>query len=319
MNICNNYTELSIYQQEFYNTIYNSINYIVDYSDTNLKISFNNDSIFKTKFNINELLFIKNKTIGKGAYGEIIEYTNSQYNIYFLIKKEKSLTAYNDVPIEKEIAEVLNNSDCNTVKTKYLFNISDNHYYIMAKADGDLKYLLKSLDNSVHQRRIKLMISEQVRKQLYCLYKKKYLYLDFKLNNILYSCNTKKDIAILLGDLGSAIPDKNNKYVCSYPPYEYRHQDGFIDIHINNNNSKYILSWGVGIILLDLINNKLSNKYLDLLYFKYKDLEKMNKDEINKLFKDISKLLESYYNKDVAEYLSLNPFDRPDISKSLYK
>ena len=103
---------------------------------------------------------------------------------------------------------------------------------------------------------------------LFCIYQNNYLYTDYKLQNTLYQCTGKNSYKIILGDLGSAVPDKDNRYTCSYPPYEYRNKKGLIQIEISNSLSKHILSWGVGIILLSLIDNKTSKELLNLLFFK---------------------------------------------------
>lgn len=84
---------------------------------------------------------------------------------------------------------------------------------LMPVGNGDLVRLCTKLtDPQVDQI---LTIIENV---IMCLADHGYYYYDLKPQNVIYRCNGGGKMEIYLIDLGSVIPDKNNKLASTYPP-----------------------------------------------------------------------------------------------------
>jgi serine/threonine protein kinase len=221
-------------------------------SEMGKKIDIKNEGWFSSgvKFNL-----VRNeKAIGKGAYGAIYKYTDSEKKVSVALK----FTDKND---EEEISEKLRDSGCDILRVKYINKEvpyeTAKFSYFMELADGDLvswmETMLKKYPNGIPKESV-LNVSSKIWKQLDCLYKNGIMYADMKFENILFKCDDPSNleesgVRFMLGDLGGAVPDSQGDYASSYPPIEYKNTGGFI----KNTNMKESLCWEFGILVLMLL------------------------------------------------------------------
>lgn len=254
--------------------------------------------------------------ISSGAYGSVFKIRDKINKITLALKLEKPFNE-KDNPKEKEIIDILNNSNCNTIKSRFIKTQSVQietepkvvfypySFYIMNMARGDLSNLKNIL--STPYPNLFLQICEEVRKQIVLIYNhnNKFIYSDMKLENILFDCPSKFDlnkIKILIGDLGSAV-SKNNKYVFTYPPWEHRKNPWTtLTTQTEIDNA---LSWNIGILLLSFITNPKE--------FNYKNLKSISDENYNKNIN----LIKKHYGKKYRLYLSKESLKRPSIFNSI--
>ena len=257
--------------------------------------------------------FIMVGSIGKGTYGEVYKLVNKKLNIAFGLKIQDENT-------EKEISDFLNKKSCNLLKVKYIATTTcGSIMYLMELANGDLTKLKKFYQKCNPNQTKKTLtfyrdVAEEIRNQIVCLLENsnyQYVYIDIKLANILYKCiqdeKNKNIIRIFLGDLGSAVPfkDENNNilYVSTFIPWEYRKNKGFLNFKTDKDKEK-ALSWMIGILLLSFIN--------DHMY----TLNHINISKIKNI--DIFKQqIHDSYGSSFSAYLDKNPRNRPDIKLPL--
>lgn len=266
--------------------------------------------------NPNYFRFVKVRKLGSGSYGTVLKYVDNIKNVVLAVK----FATAND---EEEISNILNQSNCNSLRVKYaekqVYMNGDLMYmYFMELADGDLDHFLKSNVKQLTKKVI-IDIAESIRKQVTCLFNldNKYVYTDMKLENILYRCDEKNMVHFMLGDLGSAV-EQTGDYIATYPPV------GFYDGYLNLKTKKEkegALGWGMGILLLFLATfymNRTSNKVsvavdeIEILRFgsiqnvKNKDMVKfkLNLDYLQSELK---------LNVRISNYLSSDPKVRASL------
>ena len=164
------------------------------------------------------------KMLGEGSYGKVLLFYDEETKLKLSLKIEK-----NEIITEENISDILYKDGCNTVNVRLIHseNINEDekkNIYLMNPLEGDLDKLLKKISkikNETVLKNIKLDIVREIQKQILCLFKLGFVYTDLKLGNILYDCYSDgSKFNIYLGDLGSAVPDKEGDYLSSFPPIE---------------------------------------------------------------------------------------------------
>lgn len=125
--------------------------------------------------------------------------------------------------------------------------IIDEDTLLMPLSTGDLVLLTGLL--SEHQAD---QITTRVRSILDCLETKGIYYLDNKLDNVLFTCYSLKDIQIYLGDLGSVMSDEGY-YVSTYPPPGL-HDQGWISREtIDKTGISRIYDYQLSLVYAELV------------------------------------------------------------------
>ena len=297
-----------------FNSIKKELEFKFDDDDNDKKLKIKIDHKKEYTFTI-----LKN-SIGKGTAGEIYQLYNSDYKVAYALKIEQN-------PTEIEISEFLDDKYCNLLKVKYIGYNYARPNYLMELADGDLNTLadklhsfIKNNKNLIQQSRAFFRdVAEEIRKQMVCLLVKseyKYVYVDIKLENILYKCikgenKGENKVKIFLGDLGSAVSSKikPNFYTHTFKPFEYK-TNTYFRLYTNDQKEQ-ILSWMIGIILLSFINSN----------YAYDNLSATAIDEDNIKYETIKEnvylMLSENYGDQFVSYLDSNPTKRPSIFKPL--
>jgi hypothetical protein len=196
----------------------------------------------------------------------------------------------------------------------------------MELAEGDLHHFFENNEIYVASNPIIfLQMLESIRRQLLCLLNLGYVYTDIKLGNILYKCddpNNLNGVRFMLGDLGSAVLDKNGQsvftYLPYYLPYRFRYgdtklqtddekimslnKDSFYDnnkyeLEIDKDKDKIIIEYPVFFFIYNFDN------YYHFLYdtlpylYTYLELKKNNPE---------LKLLVNYPNKNKKDFYKFN-------------
>jgi len=219
-------------------------------------ISPNGESIINITIHSGQKFNLKfTKKLGEGSSGHVYKLEDNKMKVSIAVKFGK-----NDE--ETLIAEALNRSNCNVLRVKAIgkpiINSLDNSKlenfgYFMDLADGTLRnYVIrkvKSGEGITFEEMINIV--ETIRKQIVCIYElnNNYVYTDIKLENILYKC-TRDNVVFILGDLGSAIPDARNRYLATYPPFEFKRGRFILDSENKKDNA---MAWGLGILILSFI------------------------------------------------------------------
>lgn len=263
---------------------------------TNIKVLDNKIYIHKFHFSLN------GKPIGEGAYSVIYKCTDYKHNVHLALKVEKGKVARED-----EISRRILEKGCHTVNQRYIGNLYGENYYLMNLAEGTIQDLKEKKDLKKNQDKPLFFkaITEEIRKQLLCLYELGYLYTDIKLENIFYDFRNET-LRFFLGDLGSAVPDKDNYYISSYPPPEKRQDDEKGVFTVDDDEKEAMLSWGIGMILFLLMNDDdTTNEFF---------FENTLRD---RFYETSLKRMNQFYGKGYATYLSKNPKQRPSIYESI--
>lgn len=259
----------------------------------------NNNNITIGNFTLKQI-----KKLGEGSYSKVLEYYDELNGVKVAFKIENA-----EFPAEKEISEMIQH--CGAIKEVYFKSDVEyqNHFYFMSLAHGgtldDLKKRINNWDEGRRKKLIKLIV-EKIRKQVVCLYKKGYIYTDFKLPNILVDCDGSSGLQIYLGDLGSAIPDKyNNEYVATYPPPDVTQNHPGL-FHLKTEEEKQgVISWGLGILLYFLMPSSTNN----FNHFNYSK----DKYNVQKHPESIREMNDYYGGGNFGNYLSEEAKNRPSI------
>jgi len=287
----------------------------------------------KNKLYINDNVFLKDKDISRGSFGDVQSYKNIN-DEFVAIKFSNSDENLND---EIKILNYLKSHNiCNNIYIKtHIIHSKIRNIIIMEHMDGTLEKCINMLP---HQ---KINIFNQVVKYIYCLEKSNLYYIDIKLNNILYRCNNNNtDINIILGDIGSIINTNNLKLGDSfeigatYPPPE--HNTGMIEQKRNNYlHWRHLFGrsivWSLGILFLmlfgvnglkylhdtektppkNMLKNMLAEIPNDILSI-YNSLIKVNDDPL--YLHNIKYLL-----RCITKILSVNPNNRMDVEEFYFR
>ena len=204
--------------------------------------------------------------------------------------------------------------------------------------------------NSIHpvSQKHNMYILKEVKDQMMCIFDStednRFVYADCKLGNILFKCNPKNKTQynVLLGDLGSAAPtnyydddgQQRQWYTDTYPPPEMVAQyidilngkskiPGYIRLKVTPNTldeKLEMMSWGLGIIALSLINVPLSNMLLDRLYHGYMKHTHIKNEYFNKYYTTLIEackdVLALHYNPSIAILLNEDPKYRTKLNSS---
>lgn len=313
-------------------------NYIFNSKNINLeeKIKFifidRLNKLINVEIKMNDkTIHLNAKKISQGSYGIVYKLHNLHFGIEFALKLEKIETS--PEPLEKDIGEDLTKYNCNTIRVKYIKSDDKFNYYIMDLVDGDLTDLFskweKNIKSSDEYKKKVLSITEEIRKQILCLYmmkkqlEDKYAYLDLKFENVLYNCDDDK-VKIHLGDLGSAVLQDEETWVSTFPPpetipkneddEEMQHGIIYIDMFDNTEIEK-MLSWQIGTILLRFMceYEKSNLPILEKYYF-----SNISVTEQQKISVSVIDLLNKFYNSEkIGYYLSIDIEKRPSITESI--
>lgn len=255
------------------------------------------------------------KPLGSGNYGEVVYYYDEENKVELCVKQEKQSQLYKG-GIEEEISEILIENGCNSIPVKYIKNDNGIHYYVMEVGTGDLFKMLRKTEFSVNQLK---HISEEIRKQLICLWSNGFVYTDLKVDNILFKCNSKHNFSIHLADLGSAVINNIGEFISSFKPPEYIF-DGLL------RDSNKILCWNLGILMLQITNiiekrnTRFSSINITLLLEKCSiDPNPENFKELEEYLNDACAIVGNFFNIKGFSYMKLDPRKRGNIKKTLLK
>lgn len=259
--------------------------------------------VLDNKLYINKFHLSLNGTIGEGSYSVIYKCTDKKHDVHLALKVEQGTVARED-----EISQRILEKGCHTVNQRYIGNLNGENYYLMNLAEGTLQDLKekKELKKNMNKPLFFKVITEEIRKQLLCLYELGYVYTDIKLENIFYDYRNNS-LRFFLGDLGSAVPDEDNYYISTFPPPEKRQDDEKGVFTVDNEEKEAMLSWGIGMILFLLMNE--TTYHTNEFFFE---------NTLSDRFYETSlKRMNQFYGKGYATYLSKNPKQRPSIYESI--
>ena len=262
-----------------------------------------NIEVLDNKIYINKFHLSLNGTIGEGSYSVIYKCTDKKHDVHLALKVEQGTLARED-----DISQRILEKGCHTVNQRYIGNLNGENYYLMNLAEGTLQDLKEKKDLKKNQNKPLFfkVITEEIRKQLLCLYELGYVYTDIKLENIFFDYKNDS-LRFFLGDLGSAVPDEDNYYISTFPPPEKRQDDQKGVFTVDNDEKEAMLSWGIGMILFLLMNE--TTYHTNQFFFE---------NTLSDRFYETSlKRMNQFYGKGYATYLSKHPKQRPSIYESI--
>jgi serine/threonine protein kinase len=311
-NICNERIENHVNQKRLEDYLfgdkYKLSDIVVDMGGTRITI----DRTF---------ILIRISYIAEGAYGAVYKYGDTSNSVNIAIK----FAQRND---EEDISNELRNSGCDVLRVRYLgkqieFEGRNIYPYFMELADGDLtRWVTKMFKNYPYgiPKQIIFNVLEKLWRQMNCLFENNRVYVDIKLENILFKCDDplkigEDGVRFMIGDLGGAVPDDDGDLASTYPPFEYRDRRGFIRVRESDSSDKAILAWEFGILVLFLTTymegmKPYMRRLLDLINdFSFARLPVWNEGMKN----SIINMLKSYNNRtvvDISKLLDLEPSNR---------
>ena len=270
----------------------------------------------------NEYTF-SHKPIGEGSFGTVYSLTDSISMTSLAIKFGESS---DEVSIADELNRKIPHCECLRVKAvgKELASPEGKLYpygYFMELADGTLYEFFTNIQqvyphlktNKDEWKNVLLGVGETVRKQMLCIYNMNndYVYTDLKMANVLFKCrdpNNLSQVAIILGDLGSAVPDDIGSHVSTYPPYEHRIDKRMIGL--NNFEKEAVMAWGLGVLLLSFIIDRRKLEQSNLFHkLFYGQIATLSLYELNQLQRYMSNM----YGSDIANLINQDPNSRRSI------
>ena len=220
-------------------------------------------------FNYGDAIFNYVKIISKGRYAIVLQYYDKK-NTKYIAVKYGYIFEYLDADIVA-IKAIRKINSCSELVVKHIINVS--HCIIMENAIGTLKDLISKISgDTVHpvskingdtehpvskiNEDVLIDILYAVAIAIKCLFDNNLYYLDIKMENILYR-DTTDGIQIILGDLGGISSTKNHIQSVTYIPYEFlSHPTSKPEHTISPPVTSWemnIISWGIGILILDLL------------------------------------------------------------------
>lgn len=202
--------------------------------ESNMKKRYedNYPSKYKIKVFYKDLKLKEVKELGRGAYGKVVLYSNSDINVVVKIPF--------DAP--REEPDILKNY----MKSAFVCHhyvvpiraVNDQHgnpFIVMQQANDEITEL--EMDE-----RLKIKLIIYMAKVLKCFFKHGYAYTDLKKDNVLYRCNGEK-IEFFLGDIGGfakvEATSKNDNLSYTFVPPEYAYGDDKIR-KVNEASSIYV-------------------------------------------------------------------------------
>lgn len=238
---------------------------------------------------IDRITYHYNKYISRGTYGVVISYKSND-NVYIAVKygKDCSRGLIDDI----KIYNILQSS--NICRGSYVNSyIYSPHIVIMKYMNGTLDQLSKNIIDHMTILRIMHQLIEAV----HCLCQNNLIYLDIKSENVLYRCEPKNNIDIVLGDIGGIV-ERNEGGVATLPSPDKTITEQYKG-HIKNAENSDVI-WSLGILFLSLIKGISVKKY----HFdsKFLDLSKQSQDNIKKDLLGAEYILDSNISTSMLRY-----------------
>ena len=227
---------------------------IITRTITNKKKSYD-IKVYKS-FIKGQLKFNYNNDIGSGAYGLVLQYWDVVNDKYIAVKYNYKAEY---IAKDKKVIEHINKNvkECSELVIDSIIYEDDNlSCIIMENAVGTIDKLKPAIQNN---KSILIDILYAIVIAIKCLYDKGLYYIDIKMKNILYR-NTDNGIQIILGDIGGVVTEDEESF-STYFPYEYK-----LIKYEKLEEKKSIISWGIGILILSLLNishKKINNRNIN--------------------------------------------------------
>jgi len=198
--------------------------------------------------------FEKVHTLGKGRFGAVIQYKNPK-NEYIAVK-------YGTIDQDIHVIDHIKQNKCSEYLVKYIVRTEPpSPCIIMENANGTIKELIPFIQQNIT---ILIDILYEIIIAIKCLQDIGLYYIDIKMENILYHITSDGKIKIILTDLGSISTSDDAKITVTFDPPEYDKNKNYNN---NNDEKKYMIPWGIAILILELLNIKeISNIIYKQLY-----------------------------------------------------
>jgi len=201
--------------------------------------------------------------IGAGAYGSIWAFHDSA-GLDVVVKTFKFTDDGPDN--ELEIVKKLGNDvKCDIINAVHLQNVLVNDkmekdVVVMARMTGDM-YQLVTLINTNMSRDTVMGCFMQLVNTAYCLVLAGYVYIDYKLANMLYRCSSDGQIVnIAYGDLGSIHPLGTHDYLLiTYVPWDRKHTNRGRHIVSKSKATTDLCVWGLAVCFVELHKRTMSS------------------------------------------------------------
>ena len=196
----------------------------------------------------NKIILEDVKFLSKGSYGEVYKYSKNNNAIAIKTYKyddDEEIGIINMLEKKKIPCEVINSR---------LLKLDSKYICAMELMSGPLSKMNGKLTMDNNIRCIK-----NICKHLKCLNDHGLSYTDLKTANVLFKCIDKKNIKIVMGDVGS-ICKTGQTHIATWPPWEYRNDVG----HVKCNESTMV--WCLGVVLTELFDVSKTVFYWDDIY-----------------------------------------------------
>lgn len=266
-------------------------------------------------------IFRPHANMGRGSYGQIIRMKCRELDMFLCIKIEQGQ------PTERDISRQLiaNNNECDILRVRFIREIPHQNnrrsrfVYVMENMEGNIHELISAYrERPVHEFNIMVHhLAENLRRQLVCLLKNGYYYIDFKIPNILYRQTGHRSYEVLLGDLGSMNVDSNGYMACTIPPPEAGSDGSHMkrDWLRARNRIHYILSWFIGTFYLYALR---IYKHLDPSIVNASDLSYVHSHPVRiKNRHNARRIVTRWFGERIGLYLKKRPKSRPSIFKPI--
>ena len=161
--------------------------------------------------------FTQGIRMGQGAGGFVYRYNNSSNNYFVALKISRKDDIDEQKLIDSIKGELGEDYPCNIVPLQKLEKESGGthprkNFYVMPGMDGTLSNLLDSVDEvnkgfttALQSQDFSARLFHEIERFVRCLNRLGYVYLDLKLEQILYHCLGENTFEIYIGDLGSLV------------------------------------------------------------------------------------------------------------------
>lgn len=206
--------------------------------------------------------------VGGGSYGDVILYQDDHEQYSCVVK-----IFHNDNDPEYDYVETLIDNECPLVRAypmQLTVNNENKNVVVMDQASGSLNTLIDSLETNQA-----LAILLALLKAAQCLQQNGWYYTDYKVENMLWRCETYRGdaffdddvVKIYMADLGSLVPVGEDKYLTfTYPPPENE----------PSQNPEATMLWGIGMTILGLYGD-------DIVKYILSNINQQNYNYINNL------------------------------------
>ncbi len=187
---------------------------------------------------------ITSTRLAAGTYGavDLKEFTNDGKVMRFVEKIP--LSAGDVIEEARVVTDYVRFRECEDIIPMKLL---DGNRIIMPYVSGDMSTFIHRLTVQQADKIVKI-----VRTTLDCLATKGVYYCDIKLQNILYNCDESGEFTVLLGDMGSILPDEDGEYTATYP-HPLSHKSGFIKHEYVSANHKELYDYQMTLMYFSLI------------------------------------------------------------------